>query len=424
MNLKKTFLTGLLVGITVFAFAGGGSQPASAGGGAVTIKVAAWDVEIAPYYAPLIEGFKKANPNIQVEMMDITTADYTQKLQIMLNGGSDVDVFWIKDGDTTKGHSARGQLADLSAYIKRDNVDLKAYNGLAERFQMDGKIVALPTRTDYYVLYYNKDIFDKAGIAYPSNNLTWSEWEQLAGRLSSGSGSNKIYGGYFHTWNACVQNWGVQNGKNTIMATDYGFFKPYYEMAIRMQKAGHVWDYGALRSGGIAYAGAFLQGNVAMMPMGTWLLATIINRINNGEAKINWGIATLPHPADAAAGWTVGSVTPIAVNNASKNKDAAWEFVKYITGPEGAGIYASVGQFPGRAGGKTLETIAGSPGMPAGSLEALAVKNIALDRPLEDKVLQVNQMLGEEHSLIMLGDVTVDQGLANMAKRSKEIQGK
>ena len=392
--------------------------------GPVTIKVAAWDVEIAPYHAPLVEGFKKANPNINVEMMDITTADYTQKLQIMLNGGSDVDAFWIKDGDTTKGHSARGQLADLSAYIKRDNVDLAAYNGLAERFQMDGKIVALPVSTGYYILYYNKDIFDKAGIAYPSNDMTWTEWEQLAGRLTSGSGENKIYGGFFHTWNACVQNWGVQDGKNTIMATDYSFFKPYYEMAIRMQKAGQIWDYGALRSGGIAYAGAFLQGNVAMMPMGTWFLATITTRISAGEAKINWGIATLPHPAGVPAGWTVGSVTPMAINQASKNKDAAWEFIKYITGPEGARIYASVGQFPSRANAQTLEAIANSPGMPAGSLEALVVKNIALDRPLEDNVLQVNQMLGEEHSLIMLGEVAVDQGLANMAKRSKEIQGK
>ena len=246
----------------------------------------------------------------------------------------------------------------------------------------------------------------------------------MAGRLSSGSGGAKVYGGFLHTWNACVQNWGVQDGKHTIMATDYSFFKPYYEMALRMQKAGHIWDYGALRSGGIAYAGAFLQGNVAMMPMGTWFLATVITRINNGEAKINWGVAALPHPAGVPAGWTVGSVTPMAINQASKNKDAAWEFVKFATSEEGGKIYAAAGQFPSRANAQTLDAIAKFPGMPAGALEALTVKNIALDRPMENQVLQINQMLGEEHSLIMLGEVTIDQGLSNMAKRSKEIQGK
>ena len=399
-------------------------QAGGADGGPVTLKVSAWDVEIATYYKALLEAFKKANPSINVEMMDITTADYTSKLQIMLNGGSDVDVFWIKDGDTTKGHAEKGQLADLSAYVQRDNIDLAAYNGLAERFKMDGKLTALPVSTGYYILYYNKSIFDQAGIPYPSSNLTWGEWEQLAAQLTSGSGENKIYGGFFHTWNACVQNWGVQDGRNTIMATDYSFFKPYYEMAIRMQKAGQVWDYGALRSGGIAYAGAFLQGNVAMMPMGTWFLSTIITRISAGEASINWGIAALPHPENVEAGWTVGSVTPIAINNASKVKDAAWEFVKFVTSEEGAKIYAASGQFPSRANAQTLEAIANYPGMPEGSLDALIVKNIALDRPMETNVLQVNQMLGEEHSLIMLEEVTVDQGLANMARRSKEIQGK
>jgi multiple sugar transport system substrate-binding protein len=62
--------------------------------------------------------------------------------------------------------------------------------------------------------------------------------------------------------------------------------------------------------------------------------------------------------------------------------------------------------------------------MPGGLLEALAVKNIALDRPMVDYVAEVNQMLGEEHSLIMLKEAGIDEGLAKMAQRSREIQGK
>lgn len=59
--------------------------------------------------------------------------------------------------------------------------------------------------------------------------------------------------------------------------------------------------------------------------------------------------------------------------------------------------------------------------MPEGAAEALAVKNIALDRPVADKVSEVNQMLGEEHGLIMLGELSVDEGLAEMAERAAEI---
>jgi multiple sugar transport system substrate-binding protein len=206
------------------------------------------------------------------------------------------------------------------------------------------------------------------------------------------------------------------------MDTDYTFFKPYYEMALRMQQAGSVWDYGNLRSAGIHYTSAFLQGKIATMPMGTWFYATIIDRIKNNESNIRWGIAVLPHPAGVEPGWTVGSVTPVAINQASRNKDAAWEFVKFVTSEEGAKIYAQYGLNPGRADEEALRTIAEMPGMPEGSLEALVTKNIALDRPMVDQVAEVNQMLGQEHGLIMLGEVSVDKGLENMAKRSKEIQ--
>jgi multiple sugar transport system substrate-binding protein len=289
---------------------------------------------------------------------------------------------------------------------------------------MNGKIAALPATTAYYVLFYNRDIFDKAGIPYPSNDLTWAQFEDLARQLTSGTGHSKIWGAHFHTWQACVQNWAIQDGKHTIVDTDYSFMKPYYEMVLRMQDAGIIRDYGSLRAGNIAYANAFIRGDVAMLPMGFWLGAGIKDRIDRGETNLNWGIATIPHPEGVPAGYTVGSVTPIAINQASKNKDLAWEFVKFVTGEEGAGVYARNAVFPSRANTQNLAEIANVPGMPEGLLEALAVKNIALDRPMVDYVAEVNQMLGEEHSLILLKESTIDKGLANMSKRSKEIQGK
>jgi multiple sugar transport system substrate-binding protein len=428
MNMKKVLFAAFSVCLIAVCTVTGCSkkeQSAAQNGGPVTIQWAGWDISVGAYYPQLVRSFEASHPDIKVNVIDVPTADYTQKLSVMLNGGSALDVFFIKDGDTTRGLASRGQLADLSAYIERDNVDLAAYNGLAERFNMDGKIVALPASTAYYVLFYNKDIFDKAGIAYPSNDLTWTQFEQLAQRLTSGSGANKIWGAHFHSWQALVQNWAIQDGKHTIVETDYSFMKPYYEMVLRMQDAKTIRDYGAIRAGNVQYANAFMKGDIAMLPMGFWLAATLKERIEKGESDItNWGVATIPHPEGTPAGYTVGSVTPLAVNNASRYKDAAWEFVKFVTGEEGARIYAENAVFPSRANTENLAAIADVPGMPDGLLEALTVENIALDRPMVDNVAEVNQMLGEEPGLILLKEVTVDKGLANMAKRSKEIQGK
>lgn len=391
----------------------------------VSLKLATWDNTSNASVSDTVAAFMAANPNVDVEIIDIPSADYTTKLSVMLNGGSDVDAFFIKDADTTKSLVDKGQLADLSAYIAADGVQLADYNGLAENFTFDGKQFALPARTDYYVMYYNKDVFDAANVAYPTNDWTWDEFEETAKLLTSGEGATKTYGAFIHTWQACVENWGVQDGKNTIMdyETGYDFFKPYYDMVIRMQNDGSIQDFGTLKTGSIHYSGPFAQGTVGMMPMGTWFMATMIQKINDGESSVNWGIATLPHAEGVNAGYTVGSTTPIAINAASAKQDAAWELVKFITGEEGAACYAKTGAIPGRANDAMLADIAAMEGMPEGIAEALVVENITLDRPIVDKVSEINQMLGEEHSLIMLGELSVDDGLAEMAERAAEIMG-
>lgn len=398
------------------------STPAALSG---TLKVSLWDMATQPAFGATIDAFTKANPGVKIDPIDIPSADYGTKLSVMLNGKSEVDVFWVKDADTIYPIAQRGQMADLGAYITRDGVDLAEYNGLAENFAIDGKQIALPFRTDYYTLFYNKDIFDAAGVEYPSNDMTWADFEALAKQLTSGEGADKKYGAHFHTWQALVENWAVQDGKNTIMATDYSFFKPYYEMALRMQNDDKsVMDYGTLKTANLHYSSVFADGSVAMMPMGTWFAATMIDKINKGESKVNWGVATLPHPDGLAAGNVVGSTTPIAVNAASENKDLAWEFVKFATGAEGAAVVAGLGAIPARLDAATLKTITSVPGMPEGALEALQVKSIVLDRPIADKVSEVNKVLGDEHGLIMLGESSIDDGLAAMAEQSKTIQGK
>lgn len=392
----------------------------------VTIKVSTWDLVANPGITNSVKAFEEQNPNIKVEIIDIASADYTQKLSVMLNGGSDLDAFWIKDADTTKSLFDKGQIADLKSYIEKDQVDLDSYNGLVNNFTMPGgEIVGLPARTDYYVLYYNKDIFDAAGVSYPSNDMTWEEFEETAKKITTGEGADKKYGALIHTWQACVANWGVQDGKHTIMDVDYTFLKPYYEMVLRMQNDDKtIMDYATLKTGNIHYSSPFLTGSVGMMPMGSWFMTTIISKIQAGESSVNWGVATLPHASDVEAGYTVGSATPLVMNAATDKKEATWEFIKFMTGEECAKLYAEAGAIPGRSNQETLQAIASLEGMPEGVLEALEVKNISFDRPMADKVAEVNSMMGEEHSMIMLGEVSIDEGLAAMAERSKEIQGK
>jgi multiple sugar transport system substrate-binding protein len=407
---------------TSFMFASGNKE-ASTDNGVTNINLATWDLTANPSVINAVAAFNEQNPDVNVEIIDIASADYTQKLSIMLNGGSDLDTFLVKDADTTKSLYDKGQIEVLNSYIEKDNFDLSEYNGLTKNFTFDdGNLVGLPTRSDWYVMYYNKDIFDAASVEYPSNDWTWDDFEAIAKKLTSGSGPDKTYGALLHTWQAMVINWGVQDGKHTIMDSDYSFIKPYYEMALRMQNVDKsIMDYGTLKTGGIHYSSPFLTGKIGMLPMGTWFITTILDKIKIGESSINWGVATLPHAADVPQGYTVGSATPVCINKSSSKKDAAWRFIKFLAGEEGSQIYAEVGALPGRNNSSTLDTICSLDGMPTGLKEALVTTNISFDRPGVDKVAEVNRMLGEVHSLLMLDEVTIDEGIAEMELRNKEI---
>lgn len=404
------------------AAASGDGETAAASSEEVTITFPVWDLATTPYITDMVNGFMEANPNIKVNVVDVAASEYANKLSIMLNGGADCDVVFVKDPDTTASYAQKGQLEDLTPYIEADGLDtskIVAYDD----FNIDGKQTALPFKTSYYVLYYNKDIFDAAGVEYPTNDMTWTQWEEMCGKLTSGEGANKIYGGFLHTWQACVENWAVQDGKNTILGPDYSFMKPYYEMALRMQDAGTIMYYATLKTGNIAYASPFQQGTVATLPMGTWFMSQMIAKTEAGETDVNWGIATIPHPEGVPAGSTVGSTTPMGINAKSQHKDEAWEFIKYMCGPEGAAQLAAAGEIPAYQEEDTLAIVAGLEGMPEGTEEALKTVSVVPDRPVDVYSAEVNQMLSEEHSLIMIKEQPIDDVLAEMGERSKQIQG-
>ena len=389
----------------------------------VTIKVATWDYTANPTLSAVVAAFEEVNPHIKVEIIDVPSTDFNTKLNVMLNGGSDLDAYFIKEAPMTYDLYQKGQALDLMPFIERDGVDLTRFNGMDKDLNIEDKQYALPALTGYNVLYYNTEIFKRAGEPFPSNDMTWTEFEALARKMKT----DDVYGAHFHTLATQVQNWGIQDGKNTVLDYDsgYDFLKAPYEMVLRLQKDRIIQDYGYLKSANINGSSAFKAGNVAMMPMGTWFIASMKTAVANGEVKAgSWGVATLPHPEGTEAGYTVGTSTPLAINAESKKQDAAWEFVKFVTGDEGATVYAENGALPGRLNDEMLKKIASLEGSPEGLEEGLAVKRIILDRPVAPHVTEMDNMMVEEHSMIMLGEIALEEGLAEITERSKEIQKK
>jgi multiple sugar transport system substrate-binding protein len=386
----------------------------------VTLKMAAWDLSTTPYWQAVVDAYEAQNPDVKVELLDISSAEYTDKIQIMLSGGDETDIITVKDIPQYSAMLTRNQVIPLNSYIEKDGLDLSVYSGAAEELTFEGSIYALPFRSDIWILYYNKDLFDAAGVDYPTNDMTWAQFDSIAREMTSGSGADKVYGAHFHTWRSTVELPTVQDGKHTVIATDYSFMKPMYDMVVSMQDDGIIMDYGELKAGNIHYSGVFWNEQIAMLPMGSWFIGSMIASQEKGETDFNWDIVKYPHPEGVAPGTTAGTLTSLAINANSPNKDAAWDFIKFYSGIEGAKVLAGTGNLPAMRTPEVLNAFASRDGMPAGTTEALQTATVRLELPMHSKVGAVEQILNEEHDLIMTESVPVDEGIAEMTSRISE----
>ncbi|MGC9468263.1 MAG: ABC transporter substrate-binding protein [Anaerolineae bacterium] len=387
----------------------------------ITLTMAAWDVATTPYWQAVVDAYEAENPNVTVELTDISSAEYQDVVNIMLSGGDETDLITVKDIPGYSAMLTRNQIIPLNNYIDADGLDLSVYSGAAEELTFEGKIYALPFRSDIWILYYNKDLFDAAGVDYPSNDMTWTEYEEVARQLTSGTGADRVYGTHHHVWRSTVQLATVQDGKNTVIAEDYSFMKPIYDMIIRMQDDEIIMDYGALRAGNIHYSGVFYNEQIAMLPMGSWFIGSLINAKNEGEIDYEWGVAKFPHPEGVEPGTTAGTLTSLAINANSNQKDAAWDFVKFYSGIEGAKALAETGNLPAMRPPEVLDIFASLEGVPPEASEALQTTTVRLELPMHPKVGEVEQILNEEHDLIMTKSVTVDEGIEAMSQRVSEV---
>ncbi len=409
-------------------FANGAKESTSSASSSkqTTLNWAVWDINSTAYYKPIIDAYEAKNPNVKINMVDLGSADFMTALQTQLaSGSSEFDVVTIKDIPGYNNLVKKNMIVNLNDYIKKDGVDTKQYGGTAEQISVDGKLYALPFRSDFWVLFYNKALFDKAGVAYPTNDMTFAQYDALARKVTNGSGANKVYGAHYHTWRSTVQLFGILDGKHTITQPPYDYLKPYYEMVLGQQNDGICQNYATLKASSLHYSGQFQNGTVAMMNMGSWYIATLIQKVKSGEADAakDWGIVKYPHAEGVEPGTTLGTITSLSISQGSKQKDAAWDFVKFVTSPECAAVIAETGTIPAIMNDTVVNEIASMPGFPtdAASKEALHIAKAYLEMPLHDKAGQIETVLNQYHDAIITNNISIDEGLKKMAEEVTKV---
>jgi multiple sugar transport system substrate-binding protein len=416
--MKKLVALGVAV-LLATAGCSGGDDEAGGDTGKTTLTVALWNYASTPEFKSLVEGFEAEHSDIDVQPVDILADNYPDKVTTMLAGGDTTDVITMKNVIDYARYGTRGQLQSLTDEAKA--LDKDKYSGAnLDAFDLDGEYYALPYRRDFWVLYYNRALI-KDDVA----NLTWQQYAELAKKTTTGTGGAKVYGTYQHTWRSVVQAISAAQTGGNLLGADYGFMKDQYTMTLGLQQAGATLPWSQASTQKVSYNTMFSTGKAAMLPMGTWYAAQLLANVKAGKTKVDWGIAPMPQVGAGGKITTFGSPTAFAVNKKAKHAKAAKEFVTWAAGPKGAATIAKIGVVPAYHDDAIMNAYFGLPGMPndATAKKAFQPDTVTLEMPVSDKSSDVDAILMEEHQLIMVGDKSVDAGLAEMGKRVKAEVG-
>jgi multiple sugar transport system substrate-binding protein len=314
--------------------------------GPVTLTWAMWGSpeEIATHQK-VADAFMADHPDIKIKIMSAPWGDYFTKIQTLWASGDTSqipDVLFITPVNT---YAAQGVLEDLSPYIEKSGTDLKDYwPSLMDFGTYLGKVYGLPRDAGLEVLYYNKDLFDKAGISYPTDDWTWDDLRAAAEKLTVKNGDQTTQYGLAMEGGK-YQLWIGQNG-GAIADDLYNPSKCTLDTPEAVQAidffAGMMNDGIAMRDANLSQAGGdaavFASGQAAMIIQN----ASRVSQFN--QAKLNYDVATVPIPKGGHRAARAGGAAWV-MSSAGTHKDAAWTFLNWLQSTDGGQrIYTQSGE--------------------------------------------------------------------------------
>ena len=270
---------------------------------------------------PLIQEFERTHKEYQIipvplEMEWPKVADVDGKADLFFSSALPFELI-----------TAKGAI-DLEPYIRKSNVNLDAYKLHQSQYQVDGRIYALPVTAHPRTLVANADLFQKAGVDLPGENWTWDEFRAVAKKLTTADG--KQWGLDSNTPEFLTQLRMMQYSVGTpAWLADEKAWKESLQfmttVTLTDRSAAPIPQdgYGPLQRSGDAME--FMNGKAAIglgfAPVG----------------RTNFKLVMLPMP-------TIPNAKPVtytwffslAIPTNSEQPDAAWEFIRWATGPEGA----------------------------------------------------------------------------------------
>lgn len=408
---------------------GGGGEPEAEATGPVTLTLAGWSLSTTPEFQVLADAFHEENPDVTVELKEYDATDYDTQMTADLAAGSAPDLYVLKNLKNFFTYQSGQQLLDVSDVAS----GLDPATGGLDTYAVDGATYAVPYRQDAWLLYYNKDLFEKAGVDQPDGSWTWDDYAQAAKDLTDGL-DGTTYGTYQHVWQSVVQGFALAQTEGADMTSgDFGYLEPYYDRALDLQESKAQVDFGTATTNELQYQAEFGTQKAAMMPMGSWYVATLLAQQESGDADdFAWGLAPAPQADASTAGTdatpvTFGDPTGIGINPAidEAKVSAAKDFLAFAAGEGGAAKLAEIGITPALLSDEAVDAFFSIDGVPTDDLSrfAFSTHDVRPENPVDPGAATLSNILNDAHTAIMSGSSSVADAVAEAEKRAASEVG-
>ncbi|WP_315066749.1 sugar ABC transporter substrate-binding protein [uncultured Clostridium sp.] len=316
-------------------------QDASSGSSKdVHITYALWDSNQAKGIRTMADEFETKNPGIKIDLQVVGWDNYWTMLEAAATGGSLPDTFWMHSNETYR-YESNGMLMDLTDRInKSSEVKLSNYpEGLDKIYNLNNKQYAIPKDYDTIGLWYNKTMFDKAGISYPDETWNWDKLYEAAKKLTTGDGKQYGFLAPLHNQEG-YYNFVYQNG-GTIITDDKvsGYDNPKTIEAMKFYVKFVQDGLSPKIFGDAERAEAMQNGLCAMGLFGSWNLSGFTS---NDYMSKNFNVTVLPSANDGKRA-SIFNGLGNAISATTKHPEEAWKWIEYLSSKEGQTRQAELG---------------------------------------------------------------------------------
>jgi multiple sugar transport system substrate-binding protein len=307
-----------------------------------------WDQNWATVIGNSIDAWKAEYcPGAEVDLIYQPWGDYWDALKTSIAGGDMPDVFSMNQ-TYFYFYADNGAVLDLQPYWDEYGVDTTIWgSGLVDPYRWGdaGDVYAAPMEWVTVAVYYNKDMFDAAGLDYPTADWTWDDFADLAAKLTNPEAD--VYGAAVYSeYQAGYANWIASTGETPIVdaaRTKCMLTEPGNKEALNFLK--DLYDKGYMPSvstlGGASADNSFnfwTSGKVAMVTNGSWQLPLAFD-----QATFNWDVVQLPKNPTTGRSRSILHASSYAASSQTANPDLAANLILFLASDEGQKFFAEAG---------------------------------------------------------------------------------